>query len=78
MRDAVPVTRGIPFLPSSFRHWTDGGMAGELPLHILLADEAMEAMLRSAGHTAATFLQQWRGSAALPRDVSPVVLPAAA
>ncbi|MCW0234333.1 MAG: hypothetical protein OJJ21_12105 [Ferrovibrio sp.] len=78
MRDAVPLTRGIPRLPVSFRHRTDGGMAGELPLHILLADEAMEAVLRSAGHTATTFMQQWRGFAALPRDASPVVLPAAA
>ncbi|QDO97064.1 hypothetical protein FNB15_07150 [Ferrovibrio terrae] len=63
MRDAVSATHVVSVLPSSVRHWTDGGMVGDLPLHVLLADEVMEAVLRSAGHTAATFLQQWRGFA---------------
>jgi hypothetical protein len=65
MRDAVSATHVVSVLPSSVRHWTDGGMVGDLPLRVLLADEVMEAALRSAGHTAATFLQQWRGFAAL-------------
>jgi hypothetical protein len=65
MRDAVPVTRVIPVLPSSVCHQIDGGVAGDLPLHVLLADEVMHDMLRSAGHTAATFMQYWRGLMAL-------------
>lgn len=36
----------------------EDGLTGELPLRDLLADEAMQAMLRSAGLTAATFRLQ--------------------
>lgn len=61
MKDAVPATRVIFVLRSSARHWADGGMVGDLSLHVLMADEVMAAVLRSAGHTKATFLQQWRG-----------------
>jgi hypothetical protein len=61
MYDAVPVSRVIPVLPASVCHQIDGGIAGDLPLHVLLADDIMHDMLRSAGHTAATFMQHWRG-----------------
>lgn len=32
-------------------------MAGDLALHVLLADEVMQADLPSAGHTVATFMR---------------------
>jgi hypothetical protein len=64
MRKAVPATSVLRVLPSPVSHLTGGGMVGDLPLHVLLADEVMEAVLRSAGHTAATFLQDCRGFAA--------------
>lgn len=64
MRDAGPAPRIIFVLPSSVRRWTDGGLVGDPPLHVLMDDEVMDTVLRSAGHTRATFLQQWRGFAA--------------
>jgi len=70
MRDAVPATSVISVLPSPLRHWTGGGMVGDLPLHVLMADEVMVTVLRSAGHTAATFLQAWRGRASFPHSAA--------
>lgn len=67
MRDVVPATFVVSVLPSPVRHWTGGGMVGDLPLHVLMTDEVMVAVLRSAGHTAATFMQQWRGFSAVPQ-----------
>jgi hypothetical protein len=65
MRDAVSTTHVVSVLPSSVHHRTDGGVVGDLPLHILMADEVMMTVLRSAGHTAASFMQQWRGFTAV-------------
>lgn len=64
MRHAVPKTYVLRVRLSPVRHMTGRGLLGDLPLRVLLADEVMEAVLRSAGHTATTFLQECRGFAA--------------
>ncbi len=65
MRGVTPAAFVVSLLPSSIQHRSDGGMIGDLPLHILMADEVMVTVLRSAGHTAASFMQQWRGFTAV-------------
>lgn len=56
----------ISVLLPPVRHWTGGSLVGDLPLHELMADEAMVAVLRSAGHSVTTFMQAWRGFATVP------------
>ncbi len=70
MRNAVPATYVLRIRLSPVCRMTGRGMLGDLPLRVLLADEVMEAALRSAGHTAATFLQAWHGRAAFPHSAA--------
>lgn len=65
--DAAPVSSAPA--ASVWQALAEDGQAGDLPLHVLLADEAMQAMLRSAGLTAATFRQQFQALAVAARHL---------